>query len=134
MTFFYDSPLGTLAIDCCQDCDFDDICRWFDEYFSGRCPQWLPKITIEGTDFQLKVWKYLLQIPYGETVTYGELAEKISPSMSAQAVGRAVGMNPCCIIIPCHRVVGANGDLKGYAHGIEMKRWLLDFEQRTKIV
>ena len=80
-----------------------------------------------GTDFQKRVWKELLTIPYGQTITYGEIAKRIG-CRSAQAVGRAVGSNPLLIFIPCHRVIGSDGSLVGYAGGIEMKRRLLDLE------
>ena len=86
----------------------------------------------EGSDFRLKVWKILREIPYGETVTYGEIAKRISKDgkMSAQAVGGAVAHNPISIIIPCHRVIGANGKLTGYAGGIDRKRFLLNHENQ----
>ena len=82
-----------------------------------------------GTKFRLNVWKILCEIPYGNTMTYGEIAGMISPTMSAQAVGGAVGANPISILIPCHRVVGANGKLTGYAGGIDKKMKLLELEK-----
>ena len=86
-----------------------------------------------GTEFRRLVWKFLLEIPYGKTITYGEISKKIAKAkniekMSAQAIGGAVGHNPISIIIPCHRVIGANGSLTGYAGGIEIKRKLLEIE------
>ena len=128
----YPSPIGTLLIACQEEEDMDGIILWLDEYFGGKKPEWMPKIQLSGTDFQQRVWKLLMEIPYGETTTYGELAKKISPTMSAQAIGQAVGKNPCCIIVPCHRVVGANGSLGGYAYGTEMKHALLEFEKTNQ--
>ncbi len=128
----YPSPIGKLLIACHEGEDMDGIIRWLDEYFNGKKPDWMPKIQLSGTDFQQRVWKLLMEIPYGETTTYGELAKKISPTMSAQAIGQAVGKNPCCIIVPCHRVVGTRGSLGGYAYGTEMKRALLEFEKTNQ--
>ena len=110
--------------------------RWLDIYFSGKNPDFMPVTHLTGTSFQLKVWEILKTIPYGETMTYGEIASVISRqcgnvSMSAQAVGNAVGRNPISIIIPCHRVIGANGKLTGYAGGIERKQSLLTLEKRV---
>lgn len=107
--------------------------RWLDCYFSGAHPDFLPPLHLIGTDFQQAVWNLLLEIPYGQTVTYGALARTLAqqlgkPAMSAQAVGAAVGRNPVSIIVPCHRVVGANGNLTGYAGGVERKRFLLNLE------
>ena len=102
--------------------------RWLDDYFSHRRPDpaSLP-LHFRGTDFQKAVWQHLLQIPYGTTVTYGELASRIGCG-SARAVGAAVGRNPILLIAPCHRVVGSCGGLTGYAGGVERKRWLLAWE------
>lgn len=107
--------------------------RWLDIYFSGKNPGYIPAINPKGTEFQKLVWKLLLEIPYGKTTTYGEIAGKIAEiknvsRMSAQAVGGAVGKNPITIIIPCHRVVGKNGKLTGYAYGIDKKISLLALE------
>ena len=107
---------------------FSDVKEWLDEYFNGLNPRIDFKLKLDGTNFQLKVWKILSEIPYGETVTYGEIAQKISPTMSAQAVGGAVGHNPISILIPCHRVLGADGKLTGYAGGIDKKIELLKIE------
>lgn len=125
----YKSPIGKLYIVADEGEDIGSICQWFDEYFSGKRPKWFPDLKLHGTPFQLRVWELLKEIPYGQTITYTALAKRISPTMSAQAVGQAVGKNPCCIIIPCHRVIGLNGNLTGYAYGLEMKQWLLDFEK-----
>ena len=105
--------------------------RWLADYFAGKVvePSLLP-LAPAGTVFQQKVWDILLEIPYGTTVTYGEIAERISPTMSAQAVGNAVGANRLPIIIPCHRVVAANG-IGGFSDGLAIKRQLLAIEGIT---
>ena len=108
---------------------FDDACRWLDVYFSGRIPDFTPKLNLCGTPFQRTVWQALLAIPYGETITYGELAGRIS-CPSARAVGGAVGRNPVSLIVPCHRVIGAGGSLTGYAGGLQLKKELLQLEKR----
>lgn len=110
-----------------------DAARWLDIYFSGREPDFLPPLHPQGSAFRQAVWALLLQIPYGQTVTYGELARQLAekqgrPRMSAQAVGGAVGHNKISIIIPCHRVVGTGGSLTGYAGGIDRKVKLLALE------
>ena len=107
--------------------------RWLDSYFTGREPDFLPPLHPVGSPFQQAVWALLLQIPYGQTVTYGQLAARLAAErglarMSAQAVGGAVGHNPVSIIVPCHRVVGSDGSLTGYAGGIEKKIRLLTLE------
>lgn len=111
-----------------------NACSWLDRYFDGEpvTPRTLP-LAPKGTAFQHLIWGLLLQIPFGEVVTYGALAAKASklmgvPKMSPQAVGHAVGQNPISILIPCHRVIGANGKLTGYAGGLERKRFLLELE------
>lgn len=111
---------------------FDSVRSWLDSYFQGIHPKAVFPISPAGTEFQQKVWKLLLRIPYGETTTYGTIAKEIAPNMSAQAIGGAVGRNPISIIIPCHRVVGANGQLTGYAGGLKNKKWLLIHEEETK--
>lgn len=110
-----------------------DTKRWLDIYFSGKEPGFVPSFHVSGTPFQLGVWKILQKIPYAKTVTYGEIAKEIAKEkgisrMSAQAVGGAVGSNKIGIIIPCHRVVGANGNLTGYAGEIYNKEALLRLE------
>lgn len=107
---------------------FSDVKQWFDDYFNGLNPKINFKLKPAGTKFRLKVWKILSGISYGETLTYGEIASKISPNMSAQAVGGAVSCNPIAILIPCHRVIGANGKLTGYAAGLDKKKKLLKLE------
>ncbi|MDD2956260.1 MAG: methylated-DNA--[protein]-cysteine S-methyltransferase [Oscillospiraceae bacterium] len=159
-TFFYHSPVGELLL--ASDGDsltglwmkdakyygeglspgavqgdlpvFCQAARWLDRYFSGEEPGALPPLAPRGSEFRQKIWQLLLDIPYGCTVTYGELASRLTarwgvPGMSAQAVGGAVGHNPISILIPCHRVVGANGSLTGYAGGIEKKLALLQLEK-----
>ena len=113
--------------------------QWLDSYFAGKRPDFTPPLAPTGTLFQHKVWNILLNIPYGKTATYGEIAKRIVETMctsslhpthmSPQAVGSAVGHNPISIIIPCHRVVGADGSLTGYAGGLERKAWLLQMEK-----
>lgn len=108
--------------------------RWLDAYFAGRMPTIVSlPLAPEGTPFRMLVWQLLCQIPYGETRTYGDIAREAArllgkKTMSAQAVGGAVGHNPVSIIIPCHRVIGANGTLVGYGGGLHHKRWLLHHE------
>ena len=103
--------------------------QWLSQYFSGIIPVFLPPINLNGTPFQKRVWELLLEIPYGKTITYGELAKTLE-CKSAQAVGGAVGRNPISILIPCHRVLGADGSLTGYAGGVEKKEFLLNLESK----
>ncbi len=104
--------------------------HWLDRYFAGEnpVPTEIP-VRLTGTPFQAKVWHILSGIPYGQSVTYGDIAKQIAPNMSAQAVGRAVGSNPVPIIIPCHRVLGIDAKLTGYAYGLHRKQILLDLEK-----
>ncbi len=113
---------------------FREAKRWLDSYFSGKEPNFLPPLSYDATPFRKAVYDIMLTIPYGKTMTYGEIAARIAvarglPKMSAQAVGGAVGHNPISLMIPCHRVVGANGSLTGYAGGMERKLWLLRLER-----
>lgn len=101
---------------------------WLRAYFAGEIPTFLPPMKPMGTPFQLRVWELLLQIPYGQTLTYGQLTKKLG-CKSTQAVGGAVGRNPISILIPCHRVLGAGGKLTGYAGGVDKKKALLNTEQ-----
>jgi len=126
---------------------FEETVCWLDTYFSGIAPNFTPPLRPLGTPFRQAVWKILLEIPYGATTTYGQLAARIARErseshpqaamptpfrMSAQAVGGAVGHNPIALIIPCHRVIGADGSLTGYAAGLDRKSWLLRHEQLAK--
>lgn len=114
---------------------FGEVRRWLDAYFAGRVPAWTPQLELRGTEFRKAVWRALLEIPYGETLTYGELARRVAGARGgdgaklARAVGGAVGRNPLTLIVPCHRVVGAVGSLTGYAGGLDRKRWLLGLER-----
>ena len=112
---------------------FETVRKWLDIYFSGKEPDFMPPVHMIGSPFRLSVWELLRQIPYGETVTYGELAKMVAEKrglsrMSAQAVGGAVGHNEISIIVPCHRVVGSDGSLTGYAGGVDKKERLLTLE------
>lgn len=158
-TYEYNSPLGTITLACdgkyitglwfngqrhfgnilpreTEEKDmplFRDAKRWLDIYFSGREPDFLPPLRYDSTPFRKAVCDIMLTIPYGKTITYGEIAEIIAKQkgiekMSAQAVGGAVGHNPISLLIPCHRVVGTNGSLTGYGGGIERKVKLLELE------
>lgn len=107
---------------------FEETCRWLDLYFSGIKPDFTPSLNPQGSLFQQKVWRELLAIPYGQTTTYGAIAKHIN-CRSAQAVGQAIHRNPIAIIIPCHRVIGADGSLTGYASGLNIKQQLLSIEK-----
>lgn len=114
---------------------FETARRWLDLYFSGKEPEFSVPLHLTGTEFQKTVWKVLCSIPYGRTMTYGQIAAQIAaargkPHLSAQAVGGAVAHNPVSVIVPCHRVVGADGGLTGYAGGIDRKRKLLQLEKQ----
>ena len=113
---------------------FNEADRWLDIYFSGTAPDFTPKLSMRTTAFRKSVWDIMLTIPYGQTMTYGQIAEILAGQMgltrmSAQAVGGAVGHNSISLIIPCHRVVGRNGSLTGYAGGIDKKVRLLQMEK-----
>lgn len=112
---------------------FDETRRWLDVYFQGRDPGYLPSIRLTGSAFRQAVGRIMLTIPYGKTMTYGQIAAQLArlqgrDTMSAQAVGGAVGHNPISVIVPCHRVMGSDGSLTGYAGGIDLKARLLDLE------
>ena len=126
---------------------FDEVTRWLDDYFAGKQTENAimykkdalnqknaARIIVQpkGTAFQQRVWQALVTIPYGETVSYGEIARMVG-CKSAQAVGQAVGANPVALLIPCHRVIAANNRLGGYAYGIELKRQLLELEIRHSL-
>ena len=110
--------------------------EWLEAYFSGDIPKNVPRIHLVGTQFQIMIWQRLLDIPYGATATYGELARTIAfdnriQKVSPRAVGVAVGHNPISVIVPCHRVIGYDGSLTGYAGGLDKKEWLLNLEAKT---
>lgn len=112
---------------------FEQAVQWLNIYFSGKNPDFTPPLSMKATPFRQAVWEILLSIPYGQTMTYGEIAKEIARQrglerMSAHAVGGAVSHNPISLMIPCHRVVGANGSLTGYAGGIDKKVQLLTLE------
>lgn len=111
---------------------FNDTVRWLDLYFSGRVPDFTPRLSLRGSAFRKAVWDILRRIPYGERMAYGEIAARLSEKRgsptSARAVGGAVGHNPISLIIPCHRVVGSDGSLTGYAGGVHRKKYLLVME------
>lgn len=113
---------------------FTQTKQWLDIYFNGQNPGFTPQLKLSGSDFRIAVWEILKEIPYGHIMTYSEIAHRIAlikgiDKMSAQAVGGAVGHNPISIIVPCHRVVGSNGSLTGYAGGIDKKLKLLTLEK-----
>lgn len=122
-----DTPVREIAL-------FRETARWLEVYFSGKEPDFTPPLSLGGTLFQKVVWSHLLRIPYGKTVSYGQLSRDVAAAlgrstMSAQAIGGAVGRNPVSIIVPCHRVLAADGSLHGYAGGLERKASLLALEQ-----
>ena len=152
----YESPLGNIIVTCDDNSliglRFDKYCtlssvkensdleifkltkNWLDKYFAGENPRIseLP-VALQGSDFTLHVWRIICKIPYGNVMTYGDIAkiiakEKGKEKISPQAVGRAAGHNPILIVIPCHRVIGSNGELKGYSGGIDLKIKLLNHE------
>ena len=154
-TATYNSPVGPIAIESNGEAltglrfgeektpttsslpIFDEVRRWLDDYFAGKQTENAVmgaktdgRITVQpkGTLFQQRVWQTLLTIPYGETVSYGELARMVG-CKSAQAVGQAVGANHVALLIPCHRVIAAHGKIGGYEYGIEIKKRLLNIEQ-----
>ena len=159
-TWHYDSPLGGITLACNGEAlvglwfdgqkyfadaldkvhkemmlpVFEDSCHWLDNYFSGKEPGFTPKLNMRTTEFRKRVWEIMLTIPYGKTMSYGEIAAQIAkekglPQMSAQAVGGAVSHNSISLIIPCPRVVGTSGSLNGYAGGIDKKVRLLQMEK-----
>ena len=151
---YYDSPLGNILLAADDEgvttLDFTEkkdavspnhpilreAAHWLDIYFSGKNPGFTPPLHLFGTPFRMEVWRLLLDIPFGKTTTYGTLAKEIARRrgvrrMSAQAIGGAVGHNPVALIVPCHRVIGADGSLTGYAGGLDKKARLLSLEGIT---
>ena len=109
--------------------DFDAAVEQLTEYFAGERTEFNLPLHMAGTDFQRVVWQGLTEIPYGETVSYGELARRIGRPSASRAVGLANGKNPVSIIVPCHRVIGSGGSLTGYGGGLERKEFLLAHER-----
>jgi len=109
---------------------FKEVIRQLEGYFEGKLKEFDVPLVLDGTEFQLLVWRNLRKIPYGETVSYGQLARRIGSPDAARAVGLANGSNPIPIIIPCHRVIGSNGDLTGFGGGLPVKKELLALESR----
>lgn len=110
----------------------EDVIYQFQEYFEGTRENFDLKLNPTGTDFQKKVWDALCKIPYGKTVSYLEFSKKLGDPKAIRAVAAANGKNPLWIIVPCHRVIGSNGDLVGYAGGLHRKKWLLEHESPVK--
>ena len=155
-TYHYESPLGGIVITSDGEAltglrfdrqqtvggtclpVFEQTKKWLDIYFSGEDPGFTPLLRMESTAFRKMVWEILLTIPYGETMSYGEIADMIAVQrgirkMSAQAVGGAVGHNPISLIVPCHRVIGTDGSMVGYGPGIDKKIKLLELESGIDI-
>lgn len=112
-----------------DDAALAEVTRQLDEYFAGARVEFDLVLAPRGTPFQREVWDQLCRIPYGETISYGELAKRVDRPGAARAVGSANGQNPIAIIVPCHRVIGADGSLTGFGGGLPWKRWLLNREQ-----
>ena len=128
---YFAAILDDDTVECSELSIFRQTAEWLDAYFKKAPLPALPPLAPRGSAFRQAVWKLLLEIPYGQTTTYGELARNLREngvSAAPQAVGGAVGHNPISIIIPCHRVLGADGSLTGYAGGVETKRFLLELE------
>jgi methylated-DNA-[protein]-cysteine S-methyltransferase len=115
-----------------DDAWFKDVAAQLDGYFAGELTTFDVEMDLRGTEFQQRVWAQLREIPYGETISYGELATRIGNANASRAVGLANGRNPISIIVPCHRVIGADGSLTGYGGGLERKTWLLKHESGTR--
>jgi methylated-DNA-[protein]-cysteine S-methyltransferase len=115
-----------------DDAWFKDVAEQLDAYFDGELTIFDLDIMLTGTSFQRSVWSQLREIPYGETISYGELARRVGNPNASRAVGLANGRNPIAIIVPCHRVIGADGSLTGYGGGLERKSWLLEHELRHR--
>ncbi|MFI4862037.1 MAG: methylated-DNA--[protein]-cysteine S-methyltransferase [Phycisphaerales bacterium JB063] len=113
-----------------DDKPFDEAKRQLDAYFAGDLQTFDLPLAPQGTDFQQRVWQQLRQIPYGQTISYGQLAQRTGDPNGSRAVGNANGKNPISIIVPCHRVIGANGRLTGFGGGLDTKRQLLELEQQ----
>lgn len=125
----FHGPVGDGPID--DDAAFEEAASQLQEWFDGARRSFELDLAPGGSAFQRDVWDALHEIPFGETATYGEIAARVGRPGSARAIGHAVGRNPIGIVVPCHRVVGANGTLTGYAGGLDKKRWLLEHERRV---
>ena len=113
-----------------DDAAFAQVLRELAEYFAGERQEFTVELAPQGTPFQQRVWAALREIPYGETTSYGEIARRLGDANAMRAVGTANGRNPISVIVPCHRVIGADGSMTGYGGGIDRKRWLLGHEAR----
>jgi methylated-DNA-[protein]-cysteine S-methyltransferase len=113
------------------DQPFSTVREQLAEYFAGQRQQFDVPLKLAGTPFQQRVWQELVRIPFGTTISYGQLAERVGNPTASRAVGRANGRNPISIIVPCHRVIGADGKLTGYGGGVDKKEWLLEWERRV---
>lgn len=117
-----------------SDTPFIAVQEQLAEYFAGKRQEFDVPIKLAGTEFQNRVWQELRRIPFGATITYSQLAGRVGRPTASRAVGHANGCNPISIIVPCHRVIGSNGKLTGYAGGVDKKRWLLDWERRLPMM
>lgn len=126
----HSSPPPTDAV--VDDAWFKDVAQQLDRYFAGELSTFDVEMDLRGTEFQQRVWAQLCEIPYGATISYGELAKRVGNAHASRAVGLANGRNPISIIVPCHRVIGAGGSLTGYGGGLERKRWLLEHESARR--
>jgi methylated-DNA-[protein]-cysteine S-methyltransferase len=118
------APPGSIR----DDDAFAEVSTQLDEYFAGRRTTFDVAMVLDGTDFQRRVWAELSAIPYGETISYGELARRVGSPRASRAVGSANGRNPVAVIVPCHRVIAGDGSLGGYGGGLERKVHLLELE------
>jgi len=143
---YYRSPIGTIQLSysgkglttlvfcdkkqapTCDDLFLQDCCLQLDEYFEGKRKKFDLDLDMNGTEFQMKVWEYLKTIPFGKTISYLTMAKHLGNPKSIRAVGRANAKNPVSIIVPCHRIIGSDGSLTGYAGGLWRKKWLLEHE------
>ena len=152
-SFFYDTPIGKIrlteenqeliglqfgesrmdSINIEETPFLKEVYSMLSGYFRGEVTKFSIPLNLRGTEFQKKVWNALLEIPYGETCSYGQIAQKIGTPKGARAVGGANNRNPIAIIVPCHRVIGGDGKLVGYAGGAEVKKQLLDLEKRKRV-
>ena len=119
-------PIGTIPA------ALEEAVRQLQEYFEGNRTEFTFKLNPSGTDFQKKVWDALLEIPFGKTISYLDLSKRLGDVKAIRAVASANGKNPLWIVVPCHRVIGTNGDLTGYAGGLHRKKWLLEHESPAK--